>query len=90
MIPGNGTADGIGGAEMKALLEVIARALVDHPDDVVVTEQENEKGILLTLKVNPEDMGKVIGKQGRTARSIRSVIRAAASGDDRKVVVEIE
>ncbi len=75
---------------MKGLLEVIAKSLVDHPDEVVVTEQETEKGLVLELKVAPSDMGKVIGKQGRIARAIRSVIKAAASRDDKKVIVEIE
>ena len=75
---------------MKSLLEVIAKSLVDHPDEVVVTETENEKGITLQLKVNPLDMGKVIGKQGRTARSIRTLVKAAASSDDKKIMVDIE
>ncbi len=75
---------------MKGLLEVIAKSLVDHPDEVVVTEQETEKGLVLELKVAPSDMGKVIGKQGRIARAIRSVIKAAASRDETKVIVEIE
>lgn len=75
---------------MKGLLEAIAKSLVDHPDEVVVTEQETEKGLVLELKVAPSDMGKVIGKQGRIARAIRSVIKAAASREDKKVIVEIE
>ena len=75
---------------MKHLLEIIAKSLVDHPDEVAVTETENEKGILLQLKVNPQDMGKVIGKQGRTARSIRTLVKAAASSDEKKIIVEIE
>lgn len=75
---------------MKGLLEVIAKSLVDYPDEVVVTEQETEKGLVLELKVAPSDMGKVIGKQGRIARAIRSVIKAAASREDKKVIVEIE
>ncbi len=75
---------------MKGLLEVIAKSLVDHPDEVVVTEQETEKGLVLELKVAPSDMGKVIGKQGRIARAIRSVVKAAASREDKKVIVEID
>ena len=75
---------------MKGLLEVIAKALVDHPDEVVVTEKETEKGLVLELRVAPGDMGKVIGKQGRIARSIRAVVKAAASKEDRQVSVEIE
>ena len=60
---------------MKGLLEVIAKSLVDNPDEVVVTEKETEKGLVLELKVAPSDMGKVIGKQGRIAKAIRSVDR---------------
>jgi len=74
---------------MKELVKVIAMALVDHPDQVVVTEEENEKAIVVELKVAPEDMGKVIGKQGRIAKSIRTVVKAASTKDDKKVVVEI-
>ena len=74
---------------MKELVEVIAKALVDHPDDVVVTEKETDKTVVVELKVAPEDMGKVIGKQGRIAKSIRTVVKAAATKDDKKVVVEI-
>ena len=74
---------------MKELVKVIAMALVDHPDQVVVTEEETEKAIVVELKVSPEDMGKVIGKQGRIAKSIRTVVKAASTKDDKKVVVEI-
>ncbi|MBE5950192.1 MAG: KH domain-containing protein [Lachnospiraceae bacterium] len=74
---------------MKELVKVIAMALVDHPEEVVVTETENDKTILVELKVAPEDMGKVIGKQGRIAKSIRTVVKAASTKDDKKVVVEI-
>lgn len=74
---------------MKELVQVIAMSLVDHPDEVVVTETETEKSIIVELKVAPEDMGKVIGKQGRIAKSIRTVVKAAATKDDKKVVVEI-
>ena len=74
---------------MKDLVEVIAKSLVEHPDEVVVTETENEKSILVELKVAPSDMGKVIGKQGRIAKAIRSVVKAASSKEDKKVVVEI-
>lgn len=75
---------------MKGLLEVIAKSLVDNPDEVVVTEKETEKGLVLELKVAPSDMGKVIGKQGRIAKAIRSVIKAAASRENKQVSVEIE
>lgn len=74
---------------MKELVEVIAKSLVEHPDEVVVIETENEKSILVELKVAPSDMGKVIGKQGRIAKAIRSVVKAASSKEDKKVVVEI-
>lgn len=74
---------------MKELVKVIAMSLVDHPEDVVVTETETEKSIIVELKVAPDDMGKVIGKQGRIAKSIRTVVKAAAAKDDKKVVVEI-
>ncbi|SDB19886.1 KH domain-containing protein [Eubacterium oxidoreducens] len=74
---------------MKELVEVIAKSLVDEPDEVVVTETVNEKAILLELHVAQKDMGKVIGKQGRIAKAIRSVVKAAASKDDKKVIVEI-
>ena len=75
---------------MKGLLEVIAKSLVDNPDVVVVTEKETEKGLVLELKVAPSDMGKVIGKQGRIAKAIRSVVKAAASRENKQVSVEIE
>ena len=64
-------------------------SLVDHPEEVVVTETETDKSIVVELKVAPEDMGKVIGKQGRIAKSIRTVVKAAATKDDKKVIVEI-
>ena len=75
---------------MKGLLEVIAKSLVDNPDEVVVTEKETEKGLVLELKIAPSDMGKVIGKQGRIAKAIRSVVKAAASRENKQVSVEIE
>ena len=75
---------------MKGLLEVIAKSLVDNPDEVVVTEKETEKGLVLELKVAPSDMGKVIGKQGRIAKAIRSVVKAAVLSENKQVSVEIE
>lgn len=75
---------------MKELVEIIAKALVDNPDEVVVTETEKDKAIIVDLKVAPSDMGKVIGKSGRIAKSIRSVVSAAASKTDKKVIVEID
>lgn len=74
---------------MKELVEVIAKALVDSPEEVVVTERETEKGLLVEIKVAESDKGKIIGKQGRIAKSIRSVVKAAASKDDMKVIVDI-
>ena len=74
---------------MKELVEVIAKALVDNPDEVVVTESMKGEDTLIELKVSPADMGKVIGKQGRIAKAIRSVVKAAASKEDKKVIVEI-
>ena len=75
---------------MKELVEVIAKALVDHPDEVVVTETEKEDEIIVELKVASGDMGKVIGKQGRIAKAIRSVVKAASSKMEKKVIVEIQ
>jgi uncharacterized protein len=74
---------------MKELLESIARALVDYPDEVNVNEVEGEKSIILELHVAADDMGKVIGKQGRIAKAIRTVIKAAAVRENKRVVVEI-
>ena len=74
---------------MKELVEVIAKSLVDYPDQVVVTETENENAIELELRLAQSDMGKVIGKQGRIAKAIRSVVKAAASKEEKKVIVEI-
>ncbi len=74
---------------MKKLVEVLAQSLVDYPDEVTVTETEQDGEILLELKVAPDDMGKVIGKQGRIAKAIRAMVKAAASKTDKKVVVEI-
>lgn len=74
---------------MKELLEIIARSLVDYPDDVSVNEIEGEKSIILELHVAEQDMGKVIGKQGRIAKAIRTVLKAAAVKENKRVVVEI-
>lgn len=75
---------------MKELVEVIASALVDSPEDVVVTETESDNQIVLNLTVAPADMGKVIGKQGRIAKAIRTVVRAAGSKSDKKIMVDIK
>lgn len=74
---------------MKELVKVIAKSLVDKPEDVHVNEVLGEESIILELKVSPEDMGKVIGKQGRIAKAIRTVVKAAAIKENKKVVVEI-
>ncbi len=74
---------------MKELVEVIAKALVDHPEEVVVTETDLGDSIQVDLKVAAADMGKVIGRQGRIAKAIRSVVKAASTRTDKKVVVEI-
>ena len=75
---------------MKELVEVIAKALVDNPDEVSVTESVKDGDIVVELTVASSDMGKVIGKQGRIAKAIRSVVKAAASKEDKKVIVEIQ
>jgi hypothetical protein len=75
---------------MKELVEVIASALVDNPEEVVVTETEDENQIVLSLSVAPDDMGKVIGKQGRIAKAIRTVVRAAGSKGSKKIMVDIQ
>ena len=74
---------------MKELVEVIAKALVDNPQEVVVTEKTEGRNIKLELHVSPDDMGKVIGKQGRIAKAIRTVVKAASVGDKIKVDVDI-
>ena len=75
---------------MKELVEMIASALVDNPDEVVVTETQTENEIVLKLSVAPADMGKVIGKQGKIAKAIRTVVRASASKSDKKILVDIQ
>ena len=74
---------------MKELVELIAKSLVDQPDMVVVTETADDNTINLELTVAPEDMGKVIGKSGRIAKAIRTVVKAAATKGDKKVIVDI-
>ncbi|WP_315114904.1 KH domain-containing protein [uncultured Clostridium sp.] len=74
---------------MKELVEIIAKSLVDNPAMVQVNEIAGEQSIILELKVAPEDMGKVIGKQGRIAKAIRTVVKAAAIKENKRVVVEI-
>ncbi|MDI6604692.1 KH domain-containing protein [Aceticella autotrophica] len=74
---------------MGELVKFIAKSLVDNPDAVQTNEIEGEQSIIIELKVAPEDMGKVIGKQGRIARAIRTVVKAAAAKEKKRVVVEI-
>ncbi len=75
---------------MKELVEYLAKALVENPDQVVVTQREEEDTIVIELRVAPEDMGKVIGKQGRIAKSIRALVKAAAlQSEKKKIVVDI-
>ena len=74
---------------MKELVEVIAKALVDDPESVVVNEREEKKTTVLEVRVAESDMGKVIGKQGRIAKAIRSVVKAAAAKEDKKVIEDI-
>ncbi len=74
---------------MKELVEVIVKALVDNPDNVEINERVDKKTTILEVRVADSDMGKVIGKQGRIAKAIRSVVKAAAAKEDRKVIVAI-
>jgi predicted RNA-binding protein YlqC (UPF0109 family) len=74
---------------MKELVEYVARALVDHPDDVSVRVIEGERTKVLELKVHPNDMGQVIGKQGRTAKAMRTLLSAAATKENGRAVLEI-
>ena len=74
---------------MRELVEVIAKALVENPDEVVVTERTEGKNVVIELHVAQSDMGKVIGKQGRIAKAIRAVVKAASSKDNTRVDVEI-
>jgi predicted RNA-binding protein YlqC (UPF0109 family) len=74
---------------MKELVEILAKALVDQPDKVVVNLIEKDKSILIELQVAPEDMGKVIGKQGRIAKAMRALVKVAATRQKKKVIVEI-
>ena len=74
---------------MKELVETIAKALVEHPEDVSVTETTEDDTVTVSLRVNPSDMGKVIGKQGRIAKAIRSVVKAAGTRTGQKTSVDI-
>ena len=74
---------------MDKLVEFIAKSLVDHPEAVSVTTREEDDSVIVTLSVDPEDTGKVIGKQGRIAKAIRAIVKAASINDEKKVVVDI-
>ncbi|WP_294156406.1 KH domain-containing protein [uncultured Clostridium sp.] len=74
---------------MKELVEYMAKSLVDNPESVSVNEVDGEQSLILELKVAPEDMGKIIGKQGRIAKAIRTVVKAAAVKQHKRVIVEI-
>ena len=74
---------------MKEVLEVLAKSLVDNPDEVSVTQIDGDYETVLELRVADGDMGKVIGKQGRIAKAIRTVVKAAASRENKRAIVEI-
>ena len=74
---------------MKEIIEIIARSLVDHPEQIVVDEKQDGDTVTYELRVAADDMGKVIGKQGRIAKALRTVVKAAATGENKKVNVEI-
>ncbi|MBE6094808.1 MAG: KH domain-containing protein [Schwartzia succinivorans] len=74
---------------MKEIVEIIARSLVDHPESVVVEEKDEDRMTVFELHVAQEDMGKVIGKQGRIAKALRTVVKAAATRENKRVTVEI-
>ena len=74
---------------MKEIVEIIAKSLVDHPEAVVVEEVSDERGAVFQLHVASDDMGKVIGRQGRIAKAMRTVVKAAATRENKKVTVEI-
>ncbi len=76
-------------SKMQELVEFVAKSLVDHPDKVEVREIEGEKTTVIELKVAPEDLGKVIGRQGRTARAIRTLLSAVARKSNKRAVLEI-
>ncbi|WP_448872005.1 KH domain-containing protein [Desulfobulbus propionicus] len=74
---------------MRALIEFIAGKLVDHPEQIAVTQQEDEENLILELRVAQEDLGKVIGKQGRTARAMRAILAAAVNNEGKRPRLEI-
>jgi predicted RNA-binding protein YlqC (UPF0109 family) len=84
-----GDANRVEGATATRVLEYVARQLVDEPDAVVVEQEPDRRGVMLRLHVAPDDMGKVIGKRGRVAQSIRTVVRAAAAREGVEANVDI-
>ena len=78
-----------GGAKMGELVEYIAKSLVDYPEQVQVNEVEGSQSLIIELKVSAEDMGKIIGKQGRIAKALRTLVKAAATKDNKRVIIEI-
>jgi uncharacterized protein len=74
---------------MKDLVEFLVKSLADHPQDVVLTEQEADDTILIELRINPEDVGKIIGKNGNTVNAIRTVLQAAASSQKKRVRLDV-
>ncbi|SHI72141.1 hypothetical protein SAMN02745751_00901 [Dethiosulfatibacter aminovorans DSM 17477] len=74
---------------MGELVEYIAKSLVDNPDEVSVNEIEGSQSLIIELKVAPDDMGKIIGKQGRIAKALRTLVKAAATKDNKRVIIEI-
>lgn len=74
----------------QEFLEFVIKSIVDHPDDVKVTRAVDEMGVLLNLKVNPEDMGKIIGREGSTAKAIRTILRVIGSKNNARINLKIE
>lgn len=75
---------------MQKIVETIAKALVDYPDKVIVSEVNDEQGVVVKLRVDESDMGRVIGKQGRSAKAIRTLVKAVAMKNGKKVLVDID
>jgi len=82
-------SDGTKEVELKELLEFLAKSLVDHPEEVRVEETETESTVVLELTVAKDDIGKVIGKQGRIARALRTIVKASAVKNGKRAIVEI-